>query len=187
MRQLSIKVAPGDIQQLAVVGDYVRVRAAAVPVRIESPDNNDFLILEVGDAVTLRRFERLLISHDSGADQAVTLIIGLGERVESTSAMKLIGGVDLNSGGEFTWGYVATAVAGAVMLLPQNLNRKFLLIVNSTALDAFYGFDNSIGTTFGTGAILKANQSVCFDVRVPTSQIWMNSAAATKYFSWVEG
>jgi hypothetical protein len=157
VRQISMIVGPADVQHIAIVGDYIRVRAAAVPIRIESPDNNDFLILEVGDAVTLRHFERLLISHDSGSNQSITLIVGNGERVESTSSMKIIDKVNPVSQGPVTFSAFTANTTNSVVL-PENLNRRFLMIQNrNPTID--------IWVNFGAAAVLSGS------VRIPAEGV----------------
>lgn len=187
MRQMNIKVAPGKVMQIGAVGDYVRVKDASVAVRIESPDRGEFLQMEAGDAAILSRFNRLNISHDDVAEQDVSLLIGDGTRSESSTVHRLIGSIAVDAAGPMVSGAFNSATAGALLMLNENLNRRYLMITNShSSTDHFFGFTNAVGSAIGGGVRLAPGQSIIFDSFVPTSEIWVNTTGSKSLY-WVEG
>lgn len=80
MRPYKIKIAPGEVYDLAAVGDYVRIKSAVVPVTVEATQNNESAELEQGDDVNLSPFSRLSLSHADLSEQSVTVYIGNGTR-----------------------------------------------------------------------------------------------------------
>lgn len=51
MRLYTLKIAPGEVFELAAVGDYVRVRSSAVDLNIEQPDSNEQILVGDGEPV----------------------------------------------------------------------------------------------------------------------------------------
>lgn len=83
MRQITLKVQAGKVEEIAVDGDYVRVKSAGVPVRIEAETGQVDATIEQGDALNLKPFKRLRVSHSDAAEQTITLMVGNGTSADS--------------------------------------------------------------------------------------------------------
>lgn len=84
MRAITLKIAAGQSEDVAVSGDYVRVKTAGVSVRIEAGLGAVDATVEQGDALNLKPFESLMVSHASGVEQTITLMIGNGTSADSS-------------------------------------------------------------------------------------------------------
>lgn len=89
---LNLKAGQRDFYQLR--GNTVRVVSAAVDIKIQSEDGSLDIVLKEGEQATIDdAFYRLLLWHDSGIDQLVTL--SLSERGQIGSA-KVSGNVTVS-------------------------------------------------------------------------------------------
>ena len=131
MRQMTVKVSPGLAVDLGAVGDYVRIKKAAIAVRIESPDNGEFLDLDQGDSASLSRFERLRISHSDAAEQSIVLLIGNGTSADSS---KVGGSVSIAGSAVGMSSAQVTVTNVSAQIAPANVSRRILCIQNNDAV-----------------------------------------------------
>ena len=78
MRAYAVTIPAGSVEEFAVIGDYIRLKAAGVSVSFTVEEIGESVELEQGDAANLSRFRRLKVRHASGADQAIVFYIGNG-------------------------------------------------------------------------------------------------------------
>lgn len=128
MRIKTIKIAPGQAFELTAPGDYVRVRSAAVDLTIENPDAGEILEVSQGDDFQMSPFKSLRISHASGAEQVVKLIVATGKKAGSSQ----VGGSISVAGqqGPYTQKRVSVTNVNQVVLF-ANAARRYLLIQNN--------------------------------------------------------
>lgn len=184
MRQITIKVGVGSGEDIAVVGDYVRIKSAGVPVRIESGDGKVDATIDEGDALNLRRFERLRVSHTSGAEQVITLLIGDGT---SADGSKVGGSVEVSSRA-VPYAQTAPAVGlVSVLLLAANSARRFLLVQNNdTSLNMWVNLDGNAATT--AGVKIPPGGSILLDSACPSGAIYaIGEGAVNNFVAVLEG
>lgn len=184
MRQIKLKIGVGSGEDIAVVGDYVRVKSAGVPVRIESGDGAVDATIEEGDALNLKQFDRLRVSHDSGAEQEITLLIGNGT---SADGSKVGGSLEVSSrASSYDQKNVVVNVA-SVLLLAANSARRFLLVQNNhSAFNLWLNLKGAAATT--NGVKLPPGGSILLDSACPTGAIYaIGETAANMYVVVVEG
>jgi hypothetical protein len=152
MRLVTIKVSPGAAYELAVAGDYVRVRESAVNLIIENTTNSEKIEVSQGDDFEFTPFQNLRISHDDAAEQTIKLIVSKGKKAGSAQvggSVSLTGAVELGDvtlaaletinignkdavNGAFTQGRVSVTNANQV-LIAANANRRYLMLQNNDA------------------------------------------------------
>jgi hypothetical protein len=128
MRQITLKIAPGETAEVAQVGNYVRIRSALVTLRIENPEASEVIEADQGDDFQFSDFQRLRISHRDATEQEVKLIVSMNKKAGSSQ----VGGSVTVAGqqGAFTQGRASVTNANQV-LLAANANRKILMIQNN--------------------------------------------------------
>lgn len=155
MKQITLKIAAGNTEEIGVSGDYVRVKTASVAVRIEAESGQVDATIEQGDALNLKPFNRLRVSHSSAEEQTITLMIGNGTSSDSSkvggsiaisslppipAGNNNIGDVDVVSLPDVDVVSLPTAVmtqtqktvgTASAQLVPAKVGRKFLLIQNN--------------------------------------------------------
>lgn len=119
MRRYVLMVPAGTSEEFKLVGDYIRIKSAAVALIIESPDTGETVELEEGDAAKLTRFERLRLSHSNATAVTVTLFIG-ANGTEADSA-KVGGSVSVSGTVAISVPTVATAY-GDITINPGSLS-----------------------------------------------------------------
>lgn len=128
MRIKTIKIAAGEAFELTAPGDYVRVRSSAVDLTIENPDSGEVLEVSQGDDFQMSPFKSLRISHASGVEQTVKLIIATGKKAGSSQ----VGGSIQIAGqqGPFTQGRASVTNANQQIIAAKS-DRRYLLIQNN--------------------------------------------------------
>lgn len=165
MRQRIIKIAPGEAYELAAQGDYVRIRSASVTLTIET-DKLDKIEATQGDDFELEPFERLRISHESGSEQTVKLIISNGKKAGSS---QVSGNITL--GGSAYTQTAATVTNASAQLLAANNDRRTLVIQNNHGSgNIFVRLDGGVATA-ADGLKIAPGGSILFDSNAPTGQI----------------
>jgi hypothetical protein len=177
MRQMLLKIPVGQAVEVGAVGDYVRIKSAVVAVKVEAPDNNEFAEVEQGDALNLKKFERLRISHSALTEQDVTVLIGNGTSADSAKvggSFAIAGAVAI-SGGVIVAQPTVTAAAqsslsvtnASAQLLPARAGRKYLFIQNKSATGKIWinltGIAASAanGVEIGPGGYYESNSAWC--------------------------
>jgi hypothetical protein len=140
MKTRTFVVPTGGVLEIGVSGDYVRVKSSEVELLIENPDNGESIEVGAGDDFEFSTFQRLRISHASGADQTIKLTISKGKRAGSAQiggAVTVSGPVDINEvlttvPGHIDYGYSVITVTNASQLLIGGTNRTYLAIQNNS-------------------------------------------------------
>lgn len=175
MKQITLKIAAGQAEEIAVVGDYVRIHSASVQVRIEDDANGVDATIEQGDALNLRPFKRLRVSHADASEQAITLLIG---NQTSADSARVGGSMQISA---FTNNGAAVQSSAAVtvdaQILAANLARGYLALQNIGAADIFFTIDG--GTADANGFKLGGGQMIVYDTWVPTGEIRATSSGAS--------
>jgi len=131
MRLYSINVATGQAFDLAAYGDYVLVRSSAVDLIIENTESGEKIEVSQGDDFQFDLFSSLRISHSSGSDQPVKLVISTGKKAGSA---KVGGSVSVSTfpanNGAATQNRVSLTNVNQ-QILAANAGRKYLLIQNN--------------------------------------------------------
>lgn len=188
MKPITLKIAPGTSEEIAVTGDYVRVKTASVPVRIEAENGEADDTAEQGDALNLKPFTRLRVSHSDAAEQTITLQIGNGTSADSA---RVGGRVDVQSlpatAGPMTQAAPAVGLV-STQILAANASRRFLEIQNNDpAADVYVNLAGDPASA-ATGIKLAPGDAKILDVRVPDAAIFaIASAAMTGPLVVVEG
>lgn len=182
MRQITLKIAPGQSEDIAVVGDYVRVKTASVPVRLRDEIGALDASIEQGDALSLKPFETLRVSHADAAEQTITLFIGLGTRADSS---KVGGSINLAAARAFSQSSVAVGAA-SVQVAAANSARAMLLIQNTSTggQDIYLSFSGAATTA---GIKLTPGASVLLDAATPSGAVNAIASAAGGAVAVVEG
>lgn len=177
MRSITIKVAAGTSENLAERGDYVRIKTASVAVRIQTEDRSVDATIEQGDALNLKQFNALRVSHSDAADQTITLLIGNGT---SSDSARVGGSVDVNSLPSRAVAVTSSnvfPVGASEQLFAANTARKFLSITNNSTADAFINIAGAAAAA-GQGIKLTGGATVIFDNFVPAGAINVYSSLA---------
>ena len=175
MRPYTIKIGVGEVYELAVVGDYVRIKTATVAVTIESPENNEQAELEQGDDISITAFSRLRIWHSSTAEQTVIIYIGKGTRAGSSK----IGGSVSVSGGSISVSNISGAFVNSAktvtnvsaQLLAGNAARRFVMIQNKDPAGNIWVTLDGSAATSANGVKLAPGASLILDVYAPIGEI----------------
>lgn len=128
MRLYSLNVATGQAFDLAAFGDYVLVRSSAVDLIIENPESGEKIEVSQGDDFQFDRFSSLRISHSSGADQAIKLIISTGKKAGSAKvggSVTIAGNVGALAQGRASVTNVNQVIRNA------NPARKYFMVQNN--------------------------------------------------------
>lgn len=84
MRTMTIVVQPGDVYELGAVGDYIRIKLAAVDINIENVQSGDNFEASQGDDFEMTPFSQLNISHASGSAQTIKILVSKGKKANSS-------------------------------------------------------------------------------------------------------
>lgn len=171
MKQITLKIAAGQAEDIAVVGDYVRIHSTSVQVRVEDDANGVDATIEQGDALNLRPFSRLRVSHADAAEQTVTLLIGNGTSADSS---KVGGAVAVSSmpatAQAMTQSAPAVGLASAQILAAKE-DRRFLMLQNTHASAKIHVNLTGAAAAAANGIMLSPGASLVLDVCVPSGAI----------------
>lgn len=187
MKSLTVKIAAGSSEEFALVGDYVRIKSAAVPVRISADDGDVDATIEQGDALNLKRFQRIRVSHSDAADQTVTLMIGNGT---SSDSAKVGGAVSVSSTPATAVPFAQSEPAVSTVsgqILAANSGRRFAMAQNNSAggQNVFLNLAGGAATTGGVK--LAPGASLVLDVATPSGAVNAIADAAGAVVVVVEG
>lgn len=169
MRQLTVSVPAGSTVEIGARGDWVRLKSASVAVRLEDPEKQHWLDLDEGDAVNLKPFNRLKLSHASGSDQLVTLLIGDG----TTSDSAKVGGTVSIGDAQGAWSQSTVTVTNASgQLVAANAARRVLGVFNQSATGTVYLNLSGDAATVAGGVRLLPGESLLIDSYPPTEAVY---------------
>lgn len=179
MKSITLKIAAGNPEDIGVSGDYVRIKSASVPVRIEAENGQVDATIEEGDALNLKPFTRLRVSHADAAEQTITLLIGNGTSSDSARVGGSIAVAELPAVAvAMTQTANAVGVASA-QLVAANAARRFLLIQNTDAAANVFLNVAGAAAVLNQGVKLSPGASVLFDVATPGGAVFAIASAAT--------
>lgn len=190
MRTRTFIVPVGTPLEVAVQGDYVRVRQSTVTLFIENAENGDKIEVSQGDDFEFGDFKRLRISHNDAAEQTVKLTISKGKKAGSAQ----VGGSITVANptvhqGAFTQGQ--TSVSNVVVqLLAANAARRYLMVQNNDASQVLRVVVNGTNPSATVGFRLQPGESLEFTNFCPTAAIkaiMESGTAAAGNVEFVEG
>lgn len=185
MRQMDFEIPAGQAVEFGAVGDYVRIKSASVAVRVEAPDNGEFLDLEEGDSANLTRFNRLRISTQSASAQDVIILIGNGTTADSAKvggAISIVGAAIPMASSQKT----VTNASGT--LAAANASRKLLIVQNNDASGVIYVNLSGAAATAANGVKIPAGGVLLLDSVVPSGAVTaIGSIASNSNVVVVEG
>lgn len=190
MKSITIKVASGSTEEIAVVGNYVRIKTASVAVRIRDMHSDVDATIEQGDALNLKPFTRLRVSHSDAADQSITLLIGDGTSADSAKvggSVAVSGDVSTLIKAGTTYGKNTSTigvVGGSVRGIPPT-QRRYWFMQNMGATTLFV-MPSSV-PALNTGIKLLPGDSFVWENWVPQETIYAISDAAGGLLSFIEG
>lgn len=123
-----IPAGVGEYLDIAIAGDYVRVRESAVDLLIENPDSGERIEVSEGDDFEFSEFRRLRVLNTSASAQTVKLTVSKGKRA---GASRVSGSVSL-SGTSYTQSR-ASLTNAVQTLIAANSQRVYLLLQNNDA------------------------------------------------------
>lgn len=185
MRLYTIKIPAGQAFELAAVGDYVRVRTSAVDLKIEQPDSGEDILVSQGDDFQFEQFQRLRISHQDAAEQAVTLIVSKGKKAGSAQ----VGGSITVAGqqGAFT-STQKTVTNASGQLAAAKAARRYLLVQNNDLTGIIYVNLSGAAATAANGIKVNPGGSIELQGYVPSGAITaIGSIASNANVVLVEG
>lgn len=155
MRTLTVKIAAGATEELAVKGNYVRIRTAPYELIIENPDTSEKVEASQGDDFELSAFKRLRVTNNGGIDSIFKLTISQDKKAGSapgviSGTVAVAGGVDINSPVRSAGAQIQKTVTSAnTVMVATNANRKYLLIQNKDATGIIYITFSAMSTIAG--------------------------------------
>lgn len=184
MKQITLKIQAGQTEEIGVVGDYVRIKTASVQVRIQVESGDVDATIEQGDALNLKPFTRLVISHADAAEQTITLLIGDGTSADSAKvggsvSVSNFPAVAVQSMSVGLRTVVGVGATNTAVLAAQA--RKYCLVQNIGAGKIWFRFGGSAAVD--DGVLLLPGAAMVFDVVVPNDAInAISDVAGTKIF-----
>ena len=187
MKSITLKIAPGSFEEPGLVGDYVRIKSASVPVRIETESGQVDAIIEQGDALNLKPFTRLRVSHSDASEQTITLLIGNGTSADSAKVGGSLAVASLPSVAvPFTQTAPVMGLASA-LIVAANASRRFLWLQNNHAsAEIRLGMAGGAAVA-GAGPRLSPGASVLLDVATCSNAVYGISDTAGVALDVVEG
>lgn len=193
MRPYKLRIPAGEQVEIIAPGNYLRVKSAAVPVLMQSPENSEEAELDQGDAIELSPFNRLLLSHSDAAEQTVIVYIGRGTSMVSSQvggSVTVSGTVEVANDTGNPLPTVATpAVAmsqaaatvgvASAQLLAAKPARKFLMVQNNDATANVYLNLSGAAATVEGGVKIAPGGSLLLDVATPSAAITAIADVAT--------
>ena len=177
MRTLTVKIAAGSTEELAVKGDYVRLRSAPYDVILENPETSEKVEGSQGDDFELSPFKRLKVTNTGGVDSIFKLTISQGKKAGSAQVagnVAVSGGVNINSQipVQATGGTTQKTVTNAsASLVAANALREYLLIQNKDAAGNVYIVFNAAATV-AAGVKIPPGGSFELNSNILTAQIF---------------
>ena len=177
MRTLTVKIGAGSTEELAVKGDYVRLRSAPYDVILENPETSEKVEGSQGDDFELSPFKRLKVTNTGGVDSIFKLTISQGKKAGSAQVagnIAVSGGVTVNSQipaqavGSNTQKTVTNA---STSLVAANAQREYLLIQNKDATGNIYIVFNAAATV-AAGVKITPGGSFELNSNILTAQIF---------------
>lgn len=130
LRQISFKLLTGQSEEVAALGDYIRVKASGGGLVRVSTNEQDVFELEEGEDASVQKFKRLKVENLTGTDILVKLMIGLNAK---SGSAKLSGAVSVsNSNGTFNQTIYSHPGGVNAVILNANPARRYLLIRNES-------------------------------------------------------
>lgn len=133
MKSYTIVVPAGVTFELAARGNYVRVKSAPVDCVIVNPDaqGDERVEASQGDDFEFSTFERLSISHASGAAQTFKFLVAKDKKSNSTpvSGATTITALPDTAMGASVTSHSVTTASSAVKIAKST--RRYLLIQNN--------------------------------------------------------
>lgn len=192
MRPYTIKIPAGESVEIAMPGNYLRVKSASVTLMLTVDETGESAEIEQGDALELSPFSRVKFSHSDAAEQTVKVLIGKNTRMFSSQvggSVTVSGNVEITNdvgnaipvsqvfAAAFTQAAVAVGVASA-QILAAKANRKFLLVQNNdAAANVFLNLTGAAATA--TDLKLPPGASIVLDQATPSAAITAIASAAT--------
>lgn len=169
MRDLSLMISAGQVEEIAAVGSYLRIKSASAPLLIEIDGGKSRFEVAKGGSAKLMPFTRFSVSHASPVDQAVVIAIG-GEGEEQTEGV-MTGEVAVNNLRTISQSQAASAtrrtvaqVSGAIV--SANPNRAFLCIQNQDDVGTIWISPTTVapgtGWRLGPGECLEFSGGIVF-------------------------
>lgn len=189
MKPYTLVLPVGQPIDLAVVGDYVRLKGALVPVVVRCEETGESVELEPGDDARLTRFTRISVMHASGTQQSIVLYVGNGT---SAGSSKVGGSVSVSGdvsnvpkAGTIYGKSVATVGTSSTQVRNVDELRRYWFMQNVGATTIYVQINGT--AVIGNGIKLLPNDSFVFDAYVPTDTFYAISDAAGGLLSWIEG
>lgn len=174
MKPYAVSIPAGSVEEFAVVGDYIRLKTAAVPVSFTVEETGESIELEQGDAANLSAFKRVKVAHKDAAAQAIVFYVGNGTSADSA---KVGGSVSVASVPDVKSAPAAYAQTAPVVgvasgqLLAAKADRRFLLVQNKHASQSIWiNLAGAAATTAG-GVLLAPGASLLLDQAAPNGAI----------------
>lgn len=189
MKPYAVSIPAGSVEEFAVVGDYIRLKTAAVPVSFTIEETGESIELEQGDAANLSAFKRVKVAHKDAAAQAIIFYVGNGTSADSA---KVGGSVSVSSTPApvttFTQAGATVGIASA-QLLAANAARRFLMVQNNDATAIVYLNLTGAAAAVAGGVNLSPGGSLVLDVALTGAAInaIANVATAAGAVTVVEG
>lgn len=140
MRDLRLMIGAGQVEEVAAVGAYLRIKSASVPLLIEIEGGKSRFEIAKGGSANLMPFQRFSVSHSSGTDQAV--VIAVGEDGEEQTEGVMTGEVAVSNPIQRLPALLnfqrVTVTSAAGMLISANPTRSTLLIKNQHDFGAIW-------------------------------------------------
>ena len=177
MRTLTVKIAANSTEELAIKGDYVRLRLAPYDVILENPDTSEKVEGSQGDDFELSPFKRLKVSNTGGVDSVFKLTISQGKKAGSAQVagnVAVSGGVNVSSliPAQSTGSNTQKTVTNAsTSLVPANAAREYLLIQNKDTTGNIYIVFNAAATV-AAGLKIPPGGSYELNCNILTAQIF---------------
>lgn len=187
MKPYAVSIPSGSVEEFAVVGDYIRLKTAAVPVSFTIEETGESIELEQGDAANLSAFKRVKVAHKDAAAQAIVFYVGNGTSADSA---KIGGSIAVASTPSPAVPYTQTAPAvgtASGLLVAANAARRVLLVQNNSTggQNVFLNLAGGAATTGGVK--LAPGASLVLDVATPSGAVNAIADAAGAVVVVVEG
>lgn len=179
MRPYAVTIPAGSVEEFAVVGDYIRLKTASVPVQFVIEETGESIELEQGDAANLSQFRRVKVSHGEAVDQSIVFYVGNGTSADSA---KVGGAIDVASlpAGAVAMTQTANAVGVAsAQLVAANASRRLLMIQNNDAAADVFLDVTGAAAVLNQGVKLGPGDSLTLDVWTPSAAVFAIASVAT--------
>lgn len=160
-------IPAGQSRQLQASGSFFRVMTATGLLEVIGDTFGSLYPLDVGQGLRGQEYTSLTLKNRSGSTITGTILVTDGEFIDT----KLTGSVAVtNNGGVFSMSAFSLTTA-SVVLLAENLNRRYLLVQNNSASNALYVRLDGQAATATSGLRIASGGSLEIFNYVPTSAI----------------